>query len=94
MDLSRLRPAVGRRERCADKRPPPALGFQVSQHLQFVIGFFDGERCNDELLAQIAARGQPGTAFERTSSNRFDDLPHDLAVDRDLIGGVDLQMHK
>ena len=45
------------------------------------------------LLAQIAMRGKFIAALEASPGDGVRDLPHDLAVDGELVGGIDEDVH-
>src|ERR1019366_315112 len=88
-DLFHLMRAIGLGQAGANEGAAAALRFEEAEQFQFVVRLLHGERGNDELFAEVAMRGQLLAGLETAAGDGFGDLPHDLAVDGELVGGMD-----
>src|SRR5258705_1269082 len=68
-------------------------GLDVALGLELVVGLLDGEGGDDELLAQLPVGGETVAGGEPAAGDGVADLPHDLAVDRELAAGVEAEVH-
>ena len=74
-------------------RPASPLRFDVSLRFELIVSLLHSERRDDELFAEFAVRGEPIAGLQSSTGDGFDDLPHDLAVDGKLVGGIDDEVH-
>ena len=93
LEMTALIGGVGLGQMRADEGAASSLGFDVALGFKFVVGLLDRQRRDHKLFAELAVGSEAITGLQPSAGNGFDDLPHDLAVDGKLVGGVDDELH-
>ena len=81
------------RHRGRNKSASPAMRFDITEGFELVVGFFDRERRNDELFAELAMGSELLATLQAAAGDGLGDLPHDLAVERKIVGRVYYKLH-
>src|SRR5262245_48409066 len=77
--------AIARRLR--DERPKPLTAVDDALALELFIGALDGNHADQQVLGELAKRGEQGTPFEAPLANLPPEAVDDLLIERARAGG-------